>query len=149
MQHHHKHFYLLLRGRLHSWITRCTRGSRLSDLVLAIPDLFYLMCRMLADPRVSAADKLRFAGGISYFMWPADLIPDVMFPFGFLDDMVICATILDKFISHAPKEVVLDNWPGSQDVLALIRRLLGLAQVVSRIRRSGRRRGKSKTAPAN
>ncbi|MEW6244391.1 MAG: YkvA family protein [Bacillota bacterium] len=148
MQRDHKHFYLILRGRLHAWIAKCTRGSRLSDLVLAIPDLFYLMCRMLGDPRVSASDKLRFAGGISYFMWPADLMPDVMFPFGFLDDMVICATILDKFISHAPKEVVLENWPGSQDVLGLIRQLLGLAQFVSRIQRSGRMRRRSKVAPA-
>ena len=66
-----------------------------------------LAWRLLADRRVSLALKLLIPGlTVAYFLWPADLLPDVLVGLGQLDDLAVFALAVKLFISMAPKDIV-------------------------------------------
>ncbi len=49
---------------------------------------------MLMDKKVSFLKKMLIIGGIIYLLSPLDLIPPVLFPIGFIDDLVLWIWIL-------------------------------------------------------
>lgn len=49
---------------------------------------------MMRDKSVPKRKKLLIIGGIIYLFLPVDLIPPVLFPFGFLDDIVLWVWII-------------------------------------------------------
>lgn len=49
---------------------------------------------MMKDKTVPKRKKVLVIFGIIYLLLPADLIPPVIFPFGFLDDIVVCLWII-------------------------------------------------------
>ena len=49
---------------------------------------------MMADKKVPKRKKLLVLVGIIYLFLPVDLIPPVLFPFGFLDDLVLWIWII-------------------------------------------------------
>lgn len=49
---------------------------------------------MMADKTVPKRKKLLVIAGIIYLFLPVDLIPPVLFPFGFLDDLVLWIWII-------------------------------------------------------
>jgi uncharacterized membrane protein YkvA (DUF1232 family) len=67
---------------------------------------------MMADKTVKWTKKALIIAGIVYLFLPIDLIPPVVFPFGFLDDLLVWALILwylsselDKYwIGEKPKD---------------------------------------------
>ena len=67
---------------------------------------------MMADKTVPWYKKAIIVAGIVYLFLPIDIIPPIIFPFGFLDDIVVWALILwylsselDKYwIGEKPKD---------------------------------------------
>lgn len=49
---------------------------------------------MMKDKNVPKRKKLLIVGGIVYLFLPVDIIPPVLFPFGFLDDLVLWIWII-------------------------------------------------------
>ena len=94
--------------------------SRLTNLLLVIPNLIYLSARLMVDPRVPAKERLLVAGAIVYALAPLDLIPD-MLPFvGQVDDAYLIALSLLRLMTVTDPRVVREHWRGGGDVVELV-----------------------------
>lgn len=94
--------------------------SRMTNLLLVIPNLLLLSARLMVDPRVPAKERLLVAGAIVYAFMPLDLIPD-MLPFvGQVDDAYLIALTLLRLMSVTEPRVVREHWRGGGDVVELI-----------------------------
>ena len=94
--------------------------SRLTNLLLVIPNLLLLSTRLMVDPRVPAKERLLVAGAIVYAFMPLDFIPD-MLPFvGQLDDAYLIALTLLRLMTVTDPRVVRQHWRGGGDVVELV-----------------------------
>jgi uncharacterized membrane protein YkvA (DUF1232 family) len=94
--------------------------SRMTNLLLVIPNLLLLSARLMVDPRVPAKERLLVAGAIVYALMPLDFIPD-MLPFvGQVDDAYLIALTLLRLMSVTEPRVVREHWRGGGDVVELI-----------------------------
>ena len=66
---------------------------------------------MMADKTVPQRKKALVVFGLIYLFLPVDLIPPVLFPFGFLDDLVLWIWIL-----YTLKETLDTYWMGEKPV---------------------------------
>lgn len=94
--------------------------SRMTNLLLVIPNLLLLCVRLMVDPRVPAKERLLVAGAILYALAPLDFIPD-MLPFvGQIDDAYLIALTLLRLMTVTDPRVVREHWRGGGDVVDLI-----------------------------
>ena len=94
--------------------------SRMTNLLLVIPNLLLLCTRLMVDPRVPAKERLLVAGAIVYAFVPLDFIPD-MLPFvGQVDDAYLVALTLLRLMTVTEPHVVREHWRGGGDVVELI-----------------------------
>jgi uncharacterized membrane protein YkvA (DUF1232 family) len=99
-----------------------------------IPDCLVLVGRLMGDHRVPRRSKLLLIGLIGYLALPFDLIPDFIPIAGQLDDVIIVALVLRRFLRSGGEPLVREHWPGPDRSLLLVLRLAGrcLAQPASR-----------------
>src|ERR1044071_3516060 len=101
-------------------MSRSNLRSRMTNLVLVIPNLLLLCARLMVDPRVPAKERLLVAGAIVYAFMPLDFIPD-MLPFvGQVDDLYLIGLTLLRLMSVSDPRVVREHWRGGGDVVELI-----------------------------
>ena len=94
--------------------------SRMTNLLLVIPNLVLLCSRLMTDGRVPAKERLLVAGAIVYAFVPLDFIPD-MLPFvGQVDDAYLIALTLLRLMTVTDPGVVREHWRGGGDVVELI-----------------------------
>ncbi|HEU4934576.1 MAG TPA: DUF1232 domain-containing protein [Pyrinomonadaceae bacterium] len=95
-------------------------GSRMTNLLLVIPNLLLLSARLMVDPRVPAKERLLVAGAIVYAFVPLDFIPD-MLPFvGQVDDLYLIGLTLLRLMSVSDPRIVREHWRGGGDVVELV-----------------------------
>jgi uncharacterized membrane protein YkvA (DUF1232 family) len=111
--------------------------SRMTNLLLIIPNLLLLCARLMADPRVPAKERLLVAGAIVYALMPLDFIPDMLPFIGQVDDAYLIALTLLRLMSVSDPRVVREHWRGGGDVVELIgaTALLAARLLPKRIRR--------------
>jgi uncharacterized membrane protein YkvA (DUF1232 family) len=101
--------------------------SRLTNLLMFLPNLVMLLGRLLKDARVPTAEKALFLAAIVYVVSPIDFIPDV-FPFiGQIDDLYLVALTLLRLINRSDAAAVRENWSGGGDIVGLADSIAGLA----------------------
>ena len=94
--------------------------SRMTNLLLVIPNMLLLSARLMVEPRVPAKERLLVAGAIVYAFMPLDFIPD-MLPFvGQVDDAYLVALTLLRLMTVTEPHVVREHWRGGGDVVELI-----------------------------
>ena len=94
--------------------------SRMTNLLLVIPNMLLLSARLMVDSRVPAKERLLVAGAIVYAFIPLDFIPD-MLPFvGQVDDAYLVALTLLRLMTVTEPHVVREHWRGGGDVVELI-----------------------------
>lgn len=99
-----------------------------SDIILLAPDIFMLLIRLIKDKRVPAEHKGYLAAAIAYFISPIDIIPEALVgPFGYMDDIVISVMVLNKIINDVDDEIIVENWSGQGDILAIIQNILTIS----------------------
>jgi len=92
------------------------------------PDMFHLLCRLVADPAVPAKYKARLAGAIAYFVSPIDIMAEIVLgPVGFLDDVALAAWVLQGMLNEVDPNIVRRHGAGSGDALRVIQRVVGAA----------------------
>lgn len=101
------------------------RREEARSLAGFIPDCLLLLARLLADARVSRPRKLLLLGLIGYLALPFDLIPDFIPVAGQLDDVIVAAFILRRFIRSGGEPLLREHWPGPETTLRLLLRLAG------------------------
>lgn len=124
--------------------------SRLTNLLLIIPNLLLLCGRLMTDGRVPSKERLLVAGAIVYAFMPLDFIPD-MLPFvGQVDDAYLIALTLLRLMSVSDPRVVREHWRGGGDVVELIgaTALLAARLLPAKIRRVLTSRVEAPTAPS-
>ena len=122
-------FYKKLRSRMRTWLkSKAGRGHRFAEMLMLAPDLFHLLCRLSCDPEVPPAQKARLLAAIAYFISPVDLIHEALVgPAGYVDDVALAAYVLNGVINRCGHGVVERHWAGDGDVLAVVKRVLELA----------------------
>ena len=94
-------------------------------LATFIPDCIVLVSRLARDPRVPRRRKLILLALVGYLALPFDLVPDFIPVAGQLDDAVVVAFVLRRFIRSGGEPLIRELWPGPERSLALILRLSG------------------------
>ncbi|MDD9994635.1 MAG: DUF1232 domain-containing protein [Dehalococcoidia bacterium] len=68
-----------------------------------------LVFRLLLDRRVPLITKLILPAAIVYLVSPIDFFPDVVLPFGRLDDILALILAPVLFVALSPRQVVLEH----------------------------------------
>src|SRR5437762_10145499 len=101
-------------------MSRSNLRSRMTNLLLVIPNLCVLSARLMVDPRVPAKERLLVAGAIVYALMPLDFIPDMLPFIGQVDDAYLIALTLLRLMTVTDPRVVREHWRGGGDVVELI-----------------------------
>ncbi|QTA84914.1 YkvA family protein [Desulfonema magnum] len=119
-------FYQKLRKTLRDWLqTDQGKNYKWADFLLFAPDLFHVLCKVIADKDTPLEDKAKLAGAIAYFISPIDLLPEaILGPVGYADDIVLAAYVLNSIINKSGQEIVQRHWAGDEDVLRVISQIL-------------------------
>ena len=122
-------FYDRVRSSIQQYIEK--KGSaveKTAEFLLLVPDVFILLWRLIADGRVTGKNKILLGSGVAYYILPFDLLPEaILGPIGYLDDLVFAVYILNRVLTDTDPEIVREHWPGDEDVLHVIQRVLGAA----------------------
>jgi uncharacterized membrane protein YkvA (DUF1232 family) len=105
-------------------------GKREEARALArfIPDCLILFKRLLTDKRVPLFSKILLGGMVLYLAMPLDLVPDFIPLAGQLDDVILVAWVLRYSLRHAGYHLIEEHWPGPQDSLRVVLKLVGECQ---------------------
>jgi len=123
-------YYQQLRRRIRRWLaTRSGATHRSAEIVFLAPDLLHLLCRLAADRDVPAGLRARLATAVAYFVVPLDVIPEALLgPAGYVDDVAVAAYVLHAVVNGTSPEIVRRHWAGEGDVLAVVQRILQVAE---------------------
>src|SRR6187399_1063502 len=90
-----------------------------------IPDCIILVTRLAHDPRVPRRRKLLLLALVGYLALPFDLVPDFIPVAGQLDDVLVVALVLRRFLRSGGEPLVREHWPGPERSLRLVLRTAG------------------------
>lgn len=102
----------------------------LIEMLFLLPDLFHLSVRLLLDKKVPTENKGALVAGIAYLVSPIDLIPDAIPVYGYVDDLIVMALALNKFLDTKDKKVadaVKRHWAGDEDVFKVVKHIIAVA----------------------
>lgn len=116
-------FYRKLRAKIDAYLAK-RPNVKFAGYVAAVPDVFYLLIRLVADTRVPAAAKLKLAGAVSYFVLPIDIVPDFIPVAGWLDDLVVAVILLNRALDEVDPAIVDEYWAGEGRVYDFIKGVL-------------------------
>jgi len=123
-------FYQKLKIQIGDWLKEQKSDDfKWKKYVAILPDCFYFVSELAADNSLSMPVKEKLAKAIAYVISPWDFLPEeVVGPAGFLDDVTVCAVILNQVISDIDKDVWKKYWKGNEDLIPLIKKVLGDAE---------------------
>jgi uncharacterized membrane protein YkvA (DUF1232 family) len=107
------------------WLVASGRRDEARALATFIPDCVVLVTRLARDPRVPRRRKLLLLGLVGYLALPFDLVPDFIPVAGQLDDAIVVALVLRRFVKGGGDQLIRELWPGPQQSLDLVLRLAG------------------------
>jgi uncharacterized membrane protein YkvA (DUF1232 family) len=124
-------FYDRIRESIRKFLEERAHLDKSAEYLLLVPDVFILLWRLVNDARVNAKNKLLLGSGLAYFFFPLDIMPEALLgPIGYLDDLVFAVYLLNKILGDTSPDVLRQHWSGSEDVLAMITRVLNAADTL-------------------
>ena len=108
---------LAVYGAFLGWLVVRGRRGDARALLTLIPDCIVLVSRLVGDPRVGRRRKLLLLALVGYLALPFDLVPDFIPIAGQLDDAIIVALILRRFVRSGGEELIRELWPGPEQSL--------------------------------
>lgn len=120
-------FYDRMRNAIRNYLDKKgALAGKTGEYLLLAPDIFVLLWRLVNDARVNAKNKMMLGSGIAYFLFPLDIVPDLV-AIGYIDDLIFGAYLLNKILTDTDPAVLRSHWSGSEDVLATIQKILAAA----------------------
>ena len=120
-------YYRSLRTKWEKWMEAKNWPGWLDDVVLFIPDFFYLLVKMFGDVRICVKSKMYLGAGITYYIWPLDFLPDILGPLGYIDDLIVAAMVLNLVLNDEDPAIAREHWPGDGDVIEHIQAVVAKA----------------------
>lgn len=123
-------FYDRMRERIRAYLEKKgTVAGKSGEYLLLAPDVFVLLWRLVNDPRVNSKSKVALGGGLAYFLFPLDMMPEAFFgPLGFIDDLVFAVLLLRKVLADTDVAIVREHWSGKDELLTMIEKVLSAAE---------------------
>jgi uncharacterized membrane protein YkvA (DUF1232 family) len=106
-----------------AWLVIRGRHEDARALARFIPDCIVLVTRLARDPRVPRRRKVLLVALGGYLALPFDLVPDFIPVAGQLDDAIVVALVLRRFVRAGGESLIRELWPGPEQSLDLILRL--------------------------
>ncbi len=121
-----ENFYLKLRTNITEWLgNNANINYKWREYLLVVPDIFYLLVKLVQDPDVPKGKKLKLVTAIVYFISPIDILPEMFLgPIGYLDDLGVAAYVLNDLLNTIDPQIIKKNWVGDVDILYLIKKIL-------------------------
>ena len=104
------------------------KGDLLQQALRLLPDLLRLLRRLAGDRSLPRGVRVRLWLLLAYLAIPVDVIPDFIPVLGYADDAIIVTAVLRSVVRRAGLEALHRHWPGTDDGLAAVIRLCGLAR---------------------
>lgn len=100
--------------------------GRHDDLIYQAPALYRLLTRLLDDPLLPSRLRPLVIAAVAYFILPADIIPeDIHGPYGYVDDIFLCAFVADRVLREMGSEdILINNWDGEAPIVPLLQDIL-------------------------
>lgn len=119
-------FYQKLRKSVMTWLgTQNAKDNKWAGYLVAAPDLFYLLVKLVLCKEVKADQKVKLVFALTYFISPFDLLPEALLGVvGYLDDIALTAYVLNDFINKTDDTLIQKYWLGEGDVLDLIKKII-------------------------
>jgi len=123
-------FYDRMRERIRAYLDKKgTVAGTTGEYLLLAPDVFVLLWRLVNDPRVNSKSKVALGGGLAYFLFPLDMMPEAFFgPVGFIDDLIFAVLLVKKVLADTDVAVVREHWSGRGELLTMIENVLSSAE---------------------
>ena len=99
-------------------------GETGTDAVLLVPDMVYLLSKLVADSEVPSGRKLDLLGTLLYVLSPFDLFPDKWKLLGKIDDAYVTLTSVAKVLNRVDMDILMRYWLGNPKVLTTTREVL-------------------------
>src|SRR5713226_9266355 len=104
--------------------------SRMKNLLMFLPNMVILCCKLMVDKRVPRTERALLAGAVIYAIIPFDFIPD-MIPFvGQVDDLFLISLTLLRLIDRTDDRVVREHWRGGGDIVQLAESVVTVAPLL-------------------
>jgi uncharacterized membrane protein YkvA (DUF1232 family) len=103
------------------------KGPLIREALRLLPDVLRLLRRLAGDRSLPRGVQLRLWLLLGYLAIPIDLVPDFVPVLGYADDAIIVTAVLRSVVRRAGLEPIRRHWPGTEDGLAAVMRLCGLA----------------------
>lgn len=116
-------FYRKLRTQIDSCLREHPR-LEFAKYLAAVPDVFYLLIKLEIDTKVPPKAKIKLAGAVMYFISPIDLVPDFIPVAGWMDDLVVGVTLLNRALDDIDPAIVDGYWLGEDKVYDFIKGVL-------------------------
>lgn len=98
--------------------------GKMQEAIMLIPNYLKLLYRLTRDNRVQVAEKLILLATAAYVVAPVDFLPDFIPFVGQIDDVLLVALVLKRFMNSVGPEVLYQNWDGRADLLRNIEQIL-------------------------
>ncbi len=116
-------YYRKLRAKIDKYLSEHP-NIKFAGYVAAIPDVFYLIVRLMLDTRVPASAKVKLTAAVAYSIAPLDIVPDFIPVAGWLDDLIVCVTLLNRSLDEIDPFIVDEHWVGEGKVYDFIKSVL-------------------------
>lgn len=94
------------------------------QVLLLIPNFVKLLYRLVGDQRVLSKEKALLLGVVAYVISPLDFLPDAIPFLGQIDDLLLVALILKRFMNSVDRSILMEYWDGNHDLLLTIDKIL-------------------------
>jgi len=119
-------YYLKLRKNIADWLEKKTNvNHRFREYIMLVPDMFYLLAKLVQDPEVPQGKKVKLISAIAYFISPIDFLPEAFLgPVGYMDDLAIAAYVLNDMLNTVDPQIIRRHWAGDTDILIIVKNIL-------------------------
>jgi uncharacterized membrane protein YkvA (DUF1232 family) len=119
-------FYLKLRSNISTWLgEKANINHKYREFIMLVPDIFYLLIKLVRDSEVPQSKKVKLVSAIAYFISPIDFLPEAFLgPIGYMDDIAIAAYVLNDMLNSIDPQIIRRHWAGETDILMTIKKIL-------------------------
>jgi len=109
---------------------RETAKEKAKQLLMLLPNLVKMLYRMVGDNTVAFREKAILLGTVAYIISPLDFLPDAIPFLGQIDDLLLVALILKRFMNSIDRSLMYKYWDGEDTLLLTVEKILEYARIL-------------------